>query len=761
MPSQPYPAIRTSNTSSAHFRANSRAQRDTFPHNARHSRDMNDPIDASGMPLRGTSSAPHFSGDYTQVVNFLESVERLAQPLGLSDEVMIKYALKYTAAPQRQLLSYFEGDNYVEFADYVLDFYLECGIDHYTRPIIAKPAAREAPLASAPPEPERALVQREIATLAHLSAPPETKVPVACAPQVSNCEPHQPSDTPITPPSEIRDPTALPEAPLEDIISPLVSDDLKNLSHISAPIPELPTTLEAQNATLPMVRDDLKHPAHQNAMAAMVRDDLKHLSHISAPIPGLPMTSEAQNAMLPAVRDDLEHPSHQAATAAMVSDDLKHLSHISAPIPELPSTSEAQNATLPVVRDDLKHPAHQNAMPAMVSDDLKHQSHFSALIPEPSAVSEVHYAMPSHQSMSLHYPLVADDSALFAFSAYNDYHPPVKHPCIMPPMHELDHASDNPEAPSERYIAPSIAQIAHIEALYIHPRIFSRFSSLSCLRLSRSHLPVAAFLPKDCQIILDHAIQISHPLPVRSIRACNTVNFRYFRVLSHFHVFDFTPFTFISHHFAHNSSFTRRIRAPRALIPALNALTVAEEFSCYRVFTVSSVFSCISLIQNQPHFNFASMRTSRAHLAYTYTPSSFMIVLDLAFFTLIRIFRDSTYHVDIILVHPNKGFPFMSSRNIAFDLQLIRCSRIISAPNFTYHLSPVHILTIYPPILAYSEDIAINTPKRDYARSSRAHHRLVEHPNAPYVTPLGHAFNLYRKVQEFIPPVTSPPTSHV
>ncbi|KAG2113273.1 hypothetical protein BD769DRAFT_1673807 [Suillus cothurnatus] len=423
--------------------------------------------------------------------------------LGLSDEVMIKYALKYTAAPQRQLLSYFEGDNYVEFADYVLDFNLECRIDHYTRPIIAKPAAHEAPLASTPLEPECALVQpehaleqREITPLVHLSAPPETKAPIACAPQVSNREPHQPSNTPITPPSEIRDPTTLPEAPLEDIISPLVSDDLKHLLHISVPILELPTISEAQNATLPMVRDDLKHPSHQAATAAMVSDDLKHLSHISAPIPELPMTSEAQNAMLPVVRDDLKHPAHQNAMPAMVSDDPKHLSHISAPILELPMTSEAQDATLPVVMDDLKHPAHQNATAAVVSDDLKHQSHFSALILEPSAVSEVHYAMPSNQSMSLHYPLVADDSALFAFSAYNDYHPLVKHPCIIPPIHELDHASDDTEAPSERYIAPSIAQITHIEALYIHPHIFSHFSSLSCLRLSRSHLPVAAFLPR-------------------------------------------------------------------------------------------------------------------------------------------------------------------------------------------------------------------------------------------------------------------------
>jgi hypothetical protein len=280
---------------------------------------------------------------------------------------MIKYTLKYTTAPQRQLLSYFKGDNYVEFADYVLDFYLECGIDHYTRPIIAKPAVHEVQLASAPSEPECTLEQREIVPLAHLSAPSETKVPITCTPQVSNHEPHQPSNTPITPPSEICDPTTLPEVPLEDIILPLVSDDLKHLSHISVPIPELPTTSEAQNTMLPMVRDDLKHPAHQNAMATLVSDDFKHLLHISAPILELPSTSEAQNTMLPMVRDDLKHPAHQNMMAALVSDDLKHLSQISAPILELPTKSEAQNATLPMVRDDLKHPVHQNTTAAVVS----------------------------------------------------------------------------------------------------------------------------------------------------------------------------------------------------------------------------------------------------------------------------------------------------------------------------------------------------------------------------------------------------------
>ncbi|KAG1837774.1 hypothetical protein DFJ58DRAFT_734152 [Suillus subalutaceus] len=40
---------------------------------------MNAPVDSLGMPLRTYSAAPRFGGDYTQLVNFLESVERLAQ----------------------------------------------------------------------------------------------------------------------------------------------------------------------------------------------------------------------------------------------------------------------------------------------------------------------------------------------------------------------------------------------------------------------------------------------------------------------------------------------------------------------------------------------------------------------------------------------------------------------------------------------------------------------------------------------------------
>jgi hypothetical protein len=95
------------------------------------------------------------------------------------------------------------------------------------------------------------------------------------------------------------------------------------------------------------------------------------------------------------------------------------------------------------------------------------------------------------------------------------------------------------------------------------------------------------------------------------------------------------------------------------------------------------------------------------------------------------------------------------------DLEFIWCSCIISMLNFTYHLSPVHILTMYLPILAYLEDIAINAPKCDYVHSSCTHYRPIEDPNMPYLAPLRCAFNLYHKVQEFILPVTGLPTSRV
>ncbi|KAG1852108.1 hypothetical protein DFJ58DRAFT_728652 [Suillus subalutaceus] len=188
---------------------------------------MYDPVDSSGMPLRIANSAPRFAGNGTQLVNFLESVERLAQLLGLTDKEIIKYALKYTAPKHRQLLSYREFDNYVEFADHVLDFWPECGVCHYKCPIFEKPATIEVPLANAPPHPERAQEQPEAAIIAPI---PETYDAIP-APVVQ--ETHHP---------DVEDTAPLPLALMSQ-------SDLVCSSHFSAPNQVPPAVPELQSAT--------------------------------------------------------------------------------------------------------------------------------------------------------------------------------------------------------------------------------------------------------------------------------------------------------------------------------------------------------------------------------------------------------------------------------------------------------------------------------------------------------------------------------
>ncbi|KAG1869337.1 hypothetical protein DFJ58DRAFT_723184 [Suillus subalutaceus] len=191
---------------------------------------MYDPLDSSGMPLRIANSAPRFAGDGTQLVNFLESVEQLAQPLGLTDKEIIKYALKYTTFEHRQLLSYHKFDNYVEFADQVLDFWPECGDCHYTRPIFEKTAAIEAPLASAPPHPERAQEQPEDES----TAPNALNVmPTTCNLIETTGETHHP---------EVEDTAPLPLAPMSQ-------SDLVCSSHFSAPNQVPPAAPELEYAT--------------------------------------------------------------------------------------------------------------------------------------------------------------------------------------------------------------------------------------------------------------------------------------------------------------------------------------------------------------------------------------------------------------------------------------------------------------------------------------------------------------------------------
>ncbi|KAG1852093.1 hypothetical protein DFJ58DRAFT_728641 [Suillus subalutaceus] len=449
---------------------------------------MYDPVDSSGMPLRIADSAPRFAGDGTQLVNSLESVERLVQPLGLTDKEIIKNALKYT-----NLL----------ITSWI--FWPECGVCHYTRPIFEKPAAIEAPLASAPPQPECAQEQQEaeaIAPIAEIrdtiSAPAVLEAPFdiitqpsvqleACiisAPQEPISTPEYPSAKDIPPKLEVCEPITvqiLPEAPLEEIIPPLVSDDLKHLSAVMSPIPEPSEAPEANNAPL--------------------SDQVMSLETLSVADTSVLVAFSAHSDYYPQVQ-------YLCTIPPQVSDDFKHLSSVS---------------------DDSQHPLHPNAP-----------------IPEPSAATEVQNAPISDQSMSLVTPSITDHSTLIAFSTYSDYRLPVmKHPCITSPIRQLDHVSNDSDVPPARCHTPEVTQVMHLEALYIHPRSMSHFSSISCLKLSRSQT----------------LFPIISPL---------------------------SP-----HHFIVNSSFKRRIHAPHAYIPALYAPIIAEEFSCYRIFIISSVFSCV------------------------------------------------------------------------------------------------------------------------------------------------------------------------
>ncbi|KAG2743665.1 hypothetical protein P692DRAFT_20683040, partial [Suillus brevipes Sb2] len=221
------------------------------------------------MPLRTCSAAPRFSGDYTQLINFLESVERLVQPLGLSDKDIIKYALKYSAPNERELLQYYEGNTYEDFANSALFMYPECGIKRrYTRPsaISAIPLPpHEAPPVGAPQQPEHALEEPVAATMAPVHetceviplpptqsapiveiafAPAYIEAPIVGAHTELQSDPEEQLDKVVSPQLDIHAPNALPE----EIASPMVSNDLKQPSHFSAPIQEYSAVSELQNA---------------------------------------------------------------------------------------------------------------------------------------------------------------------------------------------------------------------------------------------------------------------------------------------------------------------------------------------------------------------------------------------------------------------------------------------------------------------------------------------------------------------------------
>jgi hypothetical protein len=273
---------------------------------------MNTPVDAFGMPLRTCSTAPHLSGDYTQLINFLESVEsveRLAQPLGLSDKDIIKYALKYTAPNEGELFQYYEGNSYEEFANSAWFMYPECGTKcHYTHPTSAisaiPPPPLEAPLVGAPQQPERAQDQPVAAAMAPVCqiretiplpptpaspivkitlAPAYIEAPIVGEPTELQSDPEDQLVEVVSPQLNIHEPTTITNAPAvqpEEIASPMVSNDLKHQSHFSMPIQENSAVTELQNAPYldqslslenPLITDNTAHSVEGSTIQLWVQ----------------------------------------------------------------------------------------------------------------------------------------------------------------------------------------------------------------------------------------------------------------------------------------------------------------------------------------------------------------------------------------------------------------------------------------------------------------------------------------------------------
>ncbi|KAG2738135.1 hypothetical protein P692DRAFT_20883012 [Suillus brevipes Sb2] len=560
---------------------------------------MNTPVDSFGMPLRTNSTAPRFGGDYTQLVNFLESVERLAQPLGLSDKEIIKYALKYTAPNEQELFQYYEGNDYEEFANSALFMYPECGtMRRYTRPtsaISAIPlppleAPHEAPLLGAPQQPEHAQDQ-----------------PVAAV---------------MVPTREIRETISLPPTP-------------------TSPIVEITFA-----------------PAH-----------------IEAPIVGEPTEPKS----------DPEDQLDKVVTPQL-------------DICEPTAIANAPNA-LP---EEIASP--------IISNDTKPLSPFSAPIQEHSAVSELQNAPYLDQSLSLVNPLVTDNTAHIAFSAYSDYRLPVKHPCITLHTHHIEHVSGDPDAPPVHPMAPEVAHVTHFEAMYIQP---SPFSLISRFSLSTSFSPVANTSP-----------------------------------LSSFKL------TIIP-------SLRRHSRAPNALIHAPKAPIIASKFSLHRIFTILSLFNCIPPIHHDPYFIQPFRRDLGARLTSTHPPTAYIITSNFTSFVLIRIFRIFAYHVHITLSFYIQHHPFMNRRLCRLYTSPILIIRAIFAPNFASYRSLTNAFSLFQPILAQPEDIINFAPTCTNAPASPiAYHAVAPFHHCRLASPW-RAPNRRHQVQEFIPPVTSPPLSRV
>ncbi|KAG2747582.1 hypothetical protein P692DRAFT_20875265 [Suillus brevipes Sb2] len=349
----------------------------------------------------------------------------------------------------------------------------------------------------------------------------------------------------------------------------------------------------------------------------------------------------------------------------------------------------------------------------MASNDLKHASRFSAPIQEYSAVSELQNVPYLDQSLSLLHPLITDKTAHIAFSTYSDFRLPVKHPCITSPIHHTDHALGDPDAPPVHPMAPEVAQFTRLEALYIQPSPFSPFSLISRFSLSTSFLPVANTSPSpSLKLII-----------IPSLRRHNC--------------------------------------APHALILALKAPIITAKFYLHRIFTIPSLLNCIPHIHHDLYFNQPFRRDLGARLTCTHPPTASIITFNIAPSVFIHIFRIFAYRVYNTLSFYIKHHPFMIRRLLRLHTSPILIIRALFAPNFTAHRSLTNAFSEYQPILAHTEDIINFAPKRANAPASPiAYHAVAPFYHCRLASPW-RAPNRRHQVQEFIPPVTSPPLSRV
>ncbi|KAG2745950.1 hypothetical protein P692DRAFT_20876609 [Suillus brevipes Sb2] len=489
---------------------------------------MNTPVDSFGMPLRTSSAAPHFG-----------------------DKDIIKYALKYTAPNERELLQYYEGNTYEDFANSALFMYPECGIKRrYMRPTSAQSAIPLPPLE------------------AHHEAPPVGALQ----------QPERASEQPV----------AAAMAPVHE-------------THETIPLPPTPASPIVAIAFAP--------------------------AYIEEPIVGAP--TEVQN-----------NPEDQLVEVISPQLDIREPTAIANALNALPE---------------------ENTSP-MVSNDFKPPSRFSAPIEEHSAVSELQNAPHFTQSLSLLNPLVTDNTAHIACSAYSDYRLPVKHPCIASPIHHLEHVLGDPEAPPVHPMAPEVAHVTHFEALYIQPSHISPFSLIPLFELSRSFSSVVN----------------ASPLP----------SFKLTIILS----------------------LRRHSRAPHALIHAPKAPIIAPKFSLHRIFTTLSFLHRIPHIHHDPYFNQPFRRDLGARLTHTHPPISFTITINFTSLVFIHIFRIFAYRVHITLSLYIEHHPFMIRRLCRLDTLSILIIRAIFAPNFASYPSLTNAFSLFQPILAQLEDIINFTP---------------------------------------------------